>query len=628
MSPSVLLAASLLVGALTYLTLAAYVWRVRRAAGARALSLLLLAAGVWTLCYAHEIGAPNLAQARRWADLKYVGYCFLAPCLWAFVLRYTGTGAGRTRAVVSVLLLEPLAVLTLLALPSTTRLIHSYPRDVVLPEYVGGIPQPHPGVLYGPHMIYTFVVLGAAVVLLITRLSGLSGPFRRPSRVMIAAASLPLLASVASHAGVFPREWPDPAAYLFLVTAVVLVWGFFRLRLVDLLPGAWRLVVARMPDAVLVVDDAGRVLDTNPAADRLLGPGARVGTDVARAVPHLAPVLAADVGDGTALQDVVVPALRVDWDLRGRAPTDFGAEPGVAGVLEAQVTPVAATAAGAARIVVLRDVTERRASERQLRELLDEQLAVSRILGRSLRPVGALPAVPGLELAARSLCAQGAGASWGRLDDAGTGEFVDVHRTGDGGWAICLGEVEGHDVQAAALTALARASVRTLSAQATPTAQLMSGLNRALFEGARRSCSIVYARTVGRPAGTGPPAATRLEVAVSGPVPLLVRHGDGSVEPVGGPGEVLGVDRDVEVPVCDVVLDPGEVLLACTVGVTGSLFHSERFGIERLALALRRAGTGAEAAADGVLAAVRSFATQTDDLALVAMAGAGREAHP
>ncbi|MFN8075734.1 MAG: histidine kinase N-terminal 7TM domain-containing protein [Kineosporiaceae bacterium] len=272
MSPSVLLAALLLVAALTYLALAAYVWRVRRAGGARALSLLLLAAGVWTVAYSHEIGAGSLAQAQRWSDLKYVGYCFIAPCLWAFVIGYTGTLAGRARVLVGALLVEPLVVLGLLASPRTRDWIHSYPDTLVLQQFVGGAPQPHTGPLYLPHMAYTFAVICAAVALLVRRLSRVSGPFRRPGRLMIGAALLPLVASILSNLGLLPASWPDPAAYLFLVTVVVLVWGFFRLRLVDLLPGAWQMVVSRMPDAVLVVDDDGLLLDTNPAADRLLGP--------------------------------------------------------------------------------------------------------------------------------------------------------------------------------------------------------------------------------------------------------------------------------------------------------------------------------------------------------------------
>ncbi|MFN8075732.1 MAG: hypothetical protein U0Q15_09955 [Kineosporiaceae bacterium] len=81
------------------------------------------------------------------------------------------------------------------------------------------------------------------------------------------------------------------------------------------------------------------------------------------------------------------------------------------------MTPIRAVdVAGTARIVVLRDVTERRATEARLRDLLEQQTAVSRILGRCLRPAD-LPEVPGLTVAARALPAAGPHDAAPTLDD-------------------------------------------------------------------------------------------------------------------------------------------------------------------------------------------------------------------
>jgi hypothetical protein len=54
----VLLGAALAVGALAYLAVAAFVWRHRHAVGRRALTVLLLAACAWTLCYLSRSTLP------------------------------------------------------------------------------------------------------------------------------------------------------------------------------------------------------------------------------------------------------------------------------------------------------------------------------------------------------------------------------------------------------------------------------------------------------------------------------------------------------------------------------------------------------------------------------------------
>ncbi|MFN8075731.1 MAG: SpoIIE family protein phosphatase [Kineosporiaceae bacterium] len=119
-----------------------------------------------------------------------------------------------------------------------------------------------------------------------------------------------------------------------------------------------------------------------------------------------------------------------------------------------------------------------------------------------------------------------------------------------------------------------------------------------------------------------PPA---LRVAVAGGLPVLVRHADGGVEPWSG-SAVLGVPDGAPPAVRDVPLPPGAVLVACTSGVTGARFRSERFGGERLAHAVQRAGADADEVADAVLSAVRRFATDPEGLSVVAVGAAAAPA--
>ncbi len=57
----------------------------------------------------------------------------------------------------------------------------------------------------------------------------------------------------------------------FAVTGLAFVPGLFRYRLLDLTPVAWAAVVEGMDDPVLVIDPEGRIVELNPAAERVAG---------------------------------------------------------------------------------------------------------------------------------------------------------------------------------------------------------------------------------------------------------------------------------------------------------------------------------------------------------------------
>jgi serine phosphatase RsbU (regulator of sigma subunit) len=126
-------------------------------------------------------------------------------------------------------------------------------------------------------------------------------------------------------------------------------------------------------------------------------------------------------------------------------------------------------------------------------------------------------------------------------------------------------------------------------------------------------------------------------LTLGGHPPPLVRRRDRSVHPVGTPGTVLGLLPEIEVHEVIVDLASGDVLLAYTDGVTEARDGDELFGEERLAGVLaaveheysptpggdsaeQSAVQLADAVADAVLAAVRAFSSERDDVALLVLA--------
>ncbi|MGW8491464.1 PP2C family protein-serine/threonine phosphatase [Streptomyces sp. NPDC055886] len=195
------------------------------------------------------------------------------------------------------------------------------------------------------------------------------------------------------------------------------------------------------------------------------------------------------------------------------------------------------------------------------------------------------------------------------------GDFYDAVPRPDGSIALLIGDVCGRGAEAAALTGLARHTLRTLLEEGTDPGTALSRLNRALRqEGATRFLTAVVVTVTPRADGT-----VLLTTCSAGhPRPLVLRA-DGSIGEVVSGGLLLGILDDVSYESHEDFLDPGDTLVLFTDGLTesreadGTYFESVL--PERLS-ALR--GSDAAHVAESLARQARSFrASGQDDIALL-----------
>jgi serine phosphatase RsbU (regulator of sigma subunit) len=571
MTPSAVLIGTLLAAGAIYFGFAAYVWANHRGVASRPLVVMLLALKIWTLCYALELSSHTIGVAQWWSGLKFVGIVLLPPGLWAFVHEYTGRGP-LPRKWLLLMTIEPILVLGALATPSLAGLVHTYADP---PSLLLGAPVPEAGELFIVHAGYTYLLMLGAVAVLVAKLTRIAPAYRSQGAVLAVFSVLPFVTNAIWNFTGADDDWIDPTPLVFGLTAIVMVWGFFRLKLLDLVPVARAIVIEQMNDGVIVLDVYGRIADANAAAGHLIGcsPSALIGRPADELLPALQPLLDAPAladGEPTMAEVTIGQTPLVAGDPMAAATLE---SPGVRDVA-VSLTPVTdQTGRQVARSLVLRDVTQRNRTERQLRQLLEDQTKLSETLRQALRPAE-LPEVPNLRLAARSVpSARGGGVG---------GDFYDVHSTANGRSAFVLGDVSGKGVHAAVVTSLARYTVRTLSAQGLSPRTVLHQLNQALLkqDDDERFCTVVYGHVLPSPDGR---EGVRLVLTLGGhPLPL-VRRREGTVHAVGVPGTALGLLPSIDVTEVVVDLAAGDVLLAYTDGVTEARNGDEQFGEDRLA---------------------------------------------
>ena len=217
---------------------------------------------------------------------------------------------------------------------------------------------------------------------------------------------------------------------------------------------------------------------------------------------------------------------------------------------------------------------------------------------------GALPDVPGVELAGRYVAA-------GEGNEVG-GDFYDCFATGGGDWALVIGDVCGKGAEAATLTALARYTLRAAAQHTRRPQAVLLELNEALLRQqlGYRFCTVLYASLT--------PRDGRVDVCLATgghPLPLVLRAG-GAVETAGVAGLAARHPRRRRTSAEQTVeLGPGDTLVLVTDGVTEATAADRATGPGRLA-ALLAGYAGADAAA---------IAEAVERDALEAQGGAARD---
>lgn len=368
-------------------------------------------------------------------------------------------------------------------------------------------------------------------------------------------------------------------------------------------------VLEQVPVGVIVAEAPdGRVVLRNAALEEIWGDpcGAFDGATVSGR-------LRATGGDGQPMAPAAWPLARAlaDGEVVRAEQAELTWPDGTRTSIEVNAGPVRDREGRVvAAVATFTDVTRRVADDRMLARSMARAAELAYSLQASLLPPD-LPAIPGAQLAA-TYQAVGEGLEVG-------GDFYDVSPSGrDDEWAIAMGDVCGKGVEAAAVTSLARYTLRAAGLRARRPSVILSRLNEVMLrhETERPFVTAVYAVLHAGGGGRG----LTVNLAVGGhPLPLVLRA-DGRVETAGEPGTLVGILEEAEFTDATVALAPGDALLLYTDGITESRRGAELFGDVRLAEALAGcAGRDATGIVQGLEETVAGFRAgrARDDLALL-----------
>jgi len=237
-------------------------------------------------------------------------------------------------------------------------------------------------------------------------------------------------------------------------------------------------------------------------------------------------------------------------------------------------------------------------------ERVDRQLSIGAEIQAQLLPDHP-PVIDGVELAARCRPAFQVGGDY--YDFIPTRPQLLGRRREQGRWALVMGDVMGKGVPAGLLMTLLRGMLRAEVLSGHPPDRILHDLNQLAQEDlahSHRFVTLFYSDFDPRT------RLLRYANAAHNP-PLIWRRLRNAVDRLDAPGLLIGLQAEAEYGCEQIVLDPGDVLLYYTDGVTeASGLNGERFDEQRLVQALQtacRSGVGAQGILDQLYARLDRF---------------------
>ena len=336
---------SVLAGGLA-LYVAWYVYRRRKAEGAAYFALFMLAICIWSLANTAEILSQSVDAKLLWGKLTYLGVVSVAPLWILFALRYTHSESPWTRKRSVVFWIVPLVIQILVMTNnlhglvwSAVVVVQTEPFLLIRYEY---------SVVTWIAMAYFYALLLAGAIVLLRSVLQSNRLFKLQAVLMITGILLPWIVNILYVTRIVSWGDQDLTPLAFVVTGILLAFGLFRYQILDILPIARGQVIEGMSDSMIVLDDDNRLVDMNPAAAALLACNAQdvVGQPVEEVLSKWSSLVERFRNVSEVQEEVFIK--RSGW-YELRISSLLGGEHHANG-----------------RLIVLRDITQRKQSEAEL----------------------------------------------------------------------------------------------------------------------------------------------------------------------------------------------------------------------------------------------------------------------
>jgi len=262
-------ALSLFAGAFLAGAVASIAWKRAVTSVGRTLALLMGAVFVWSMAAAIEAAVTDTAAKVFLSKIEYLGIASVPVLMFLFAYRFLQSGRKPGAWWGSALWIIPAATIVLAFTNERHHLIWAGFSPVT--NAGDQLLVYEHGAFFWVHAGYSYLLLFATTVFLLLAFFRFKGVYRRQALALLLAFPLPWIGNALYLSGLAKAaSGYDFTPIGFAVSGLFLLWAMFGLQLVDLVPVARERVIESMGESLFILDEAGRLAATNPAARRLI----------------------------------------------------------------------------------------------------------------------------------------------------------------------------------------------------------------------------------------------------------------------------------------------------------------------------------------------------------------------
>ncbi len=243
-------------------------WKHRPGKGSIPLALLFVSISIWSLTYSFEISFTSYAAKVFWLKSEYLGIVSV-PVFWLFFcLRYVNN--HKLKIFRFFLLFSIIPVITLV-LAWTNSYHHLIWQKISLIDLFGlKLLQLEYGTWFWIHALYSHALYFAGMYFLIQFYFRTQKNLRFQARFIIIAGLIPGISNILYLSSNHPLSIIDLTSLSFAVSGLLIVWGLYYHKFLDIIPIARDTIIENMRDGIIVVDLKDRIVDINPAAEKII----------------------------------------------------------------------------------------------------------------------------------------------------------------------------------------------------------------------------------------------------------------------------------------------------------------------------------------------------------------------
>ncbi|MDA3898987.1 MAG: diguanylate cyclase [Spirochaetes bacterium] len=247
----------LLISVFLLFILLATVWPKRRLAESRYLLGIIIGSIVWSCSVAIENSVSGMNGKIFWSTIAYLGIISNPVFLFFFILEYCNVDHNIKNRYLPLFWVIPVFTIVAVCTNSFHNLVwsrFSWSNDILVYWY---------GPLFWLIVIYSYMLLVAAILILCNALLRMQGVYKRQLLMLLVASVFPFLANAMYVTKLEPFVGFDFTPIAFMLSSAMLIFVFLRFNFLDLIPVAHHQVFSHIKAGIMILDGQNRIIEFN-----------------------------------------------------------------------------------------------------------------------------------------------------------------------------------------------------------------------------------------------------------------------------------------------------------------------------------------------------------------------------